>query len=64
MIAYQKAIDQLGGYFTGYSVEWIERKKNEEADTLSRMAHQDNPLHQASSSLCRRQAINLRPKGD
>jgi hypothetical protein len=24
MIAYHKAIDQLGGYFAGYSVEWIE----------------------------------------
>jgi hypothetical protein len=35
MIAYHKAIDQLGGYFAGYSVEWIQRKKNEEADTIS-----------------------------
>jgi ribonuclease HI len=28
MIAYHKAVDQLGGYFAGYSVVWIERKKN------------------------------------
>jgi hypothetical protein len=34
MIAYHKVIDQLGGHFAGYSIEWIERKKNEEADTL------------------------------
>jgi hypothetical protein len=28
MIAYHKAVDQLGGYFASYSVEWIERKEN------------------------------------
>ena len=37
MIAYRQAVDQLGGHFDGYSVEWIDRRKNEEADTLSRI---------------------------
>src|SRR4051812_40209581 len=37
MIAYRRAVDQLGGCFTGFSVEWIDRRKNEEADALSRI---------------------------
>jgi transposase InsO family protein len=37
MIAYRRAVDQLGGNFAGYSVEWIDRRKNEEADALSRI---------------------------
>ena len=35
MIAYRRAVDQLGGSFAGYSVEWIDRRKNDEADALS-----------------------------
>ena len=35
MIAYRRAVDQLGGSFTGYSVEWLDRRKNEEANALS-----------------------------
>jgi hypothetical protein len=50
MTAYHKVVDQLGGYFAGYSVEWIERKKNKEADALSRISSSLQPLHQASSS--------------
>jgi hypothetical protein len=37
MIAYHRTVDQLGGSFMGYSVEWIDRRKNEEADALSRL---------------------------
>src|SRR4051812_4728419 len=37
MAAYRQAVDKLGGYFAGYSVEWIDRQKNEEANTLSRI---------------------------
>src|SRR3954462_2754539 len=37
MIAYRRAVDQLGGCFTGFSVEWIDRRKNEDADALSRI---------------------------
>src|SRR3954466_2311413 len=37
MAAYRQVVDKLGGHFAGYSVEWIDRRKNEEADTLSRI---------------------------
>jgi ribonuclease HI len=43
MIAYHKAVDQLGGHFVGYSVQWIERNKNEEADDLSRIGSSLQP---------------------
>ena len=35
MIAYRQAINRLAGHFAGHSVEWIDRRKNEEADQLS-----------------------------
>src|SRR4051812_1848835 len=34
MVAYRQAVDQLGGHFAGYSVEWIDRRKNKEANAL------------------------------
>src|SRR3954462_14864408 len=37
MAAYRQAVDKLGGHFTGYSVEWIDRRKNEEPDAPSRI---------------------------
>ena len=37
MAAYRQAVDKLGGHFAGYSVEWIDRRKNEEADAISRI---------------------------
>ena len=37
MIAYRRAVDQVGASFAGYSVEWVDRRKNEEADALSRI---------------------------
>src|SRR4051812_35787658 len=37
MIAYRRAVDQLGGCFAAFSVEWIDRRKNEDADALSRV---------------------------
>src|SRR4051812_38580056 len=37
MAAYRQVVYKLGGHFTGYSVEWIDRRKNEEADALSRI---------------------------
>src|SRR4051794_4880414 len=37
MAAYRQAVDKLGGHFAGYSVEWIDRWKNEEANALSRI---------------------------
>src|SRR3954467_10457609 len=37
MAAYRQAVDKLDGHFAGYSVEWIDRRKNEEDDALSRI---------------------------
>src|SRR3954466_6797867 len=37
MVANLQVVDQLGGHFAGYSVEWIDRRKNKEADSLSRI---------------------------
>src|SRR4051794_20533504 len=35
MIAYRRAVDQLGSCFAGFSIEWIDRSKNKDADALS-----------------------------
>ncbi|XP_051213036.1 uncharacterized protein [Lolium perenne] len=37
MIAYKQAVDQAGASFAGHVVEWVDRRKNEEADTLARL---------------------------
>ena len=37
MDAYRRAVDQLGGSFDGYELVYIDRRKNEEADALSRL---------------------------
>jgi hypothetical protein len=37
MAAYRRVIDQLAGHFLGYELEHIDRRKNEEADELSRI---------------------------
>ncbi|XP_051190507.1 uncharacterized protein [Lolium perenne] len=37
MIAYKRVVDQAGASFAGHVVEWVDRRKNEEADTLARL---------------------------
>ena len=37
MEAYRKTVDQFGGSFTGYELIYIDQRKNEEADALSRL---------------------------
>jgi transposase InsO family protein len=37
MIAYKRAVDQAGASFAGHVVEWVDRRKNEEADALARI---------------------------
>ena len=37
MAAYRRAVDQIVGFFFGYQVEHIDRRKNEAADALSRL---------------------------
>ena len=34
MAAYRRAVDQIAGFFSGYQVEQIDRRKNEAADAL------------------------------
>ena len=36
MAAYRQEVDDVAGYFKGYQVEHIDRRKNEAADALSR----------------------------
>ncbi|XP_051222153.1 uncharacterized protein [Lolium perenne] len=43
MISYKRAVDQDGTGFSGHFVEWIDRSKNEEADTLSRLGSKRKP---------------------
>src|SRR3954470_541820 len=50
MIAYRRAVDQLGGCFAGFSIEWIDRRKNEGADALSRVGSSKQAPPQGSSS--------------
>ena len=37
MAAYRRAVEQIVGFFSGYQVEHIDRRKNEAADALSRL---------------------------
>ncbi|XP_051229429.1 uncharacterized protein [Lolium perenne] len=43
MIAYKRAVDQAGASFAGHVVEWIDRRKNEEADALARLGSKRIP---------------------
>nr|XP_051211257.1 uncharacterized protein LOC127328720 [Lolium perenne] len=43
MIAYKRAVDQAGASFAGHNVEWIDRRKNEEADALARLGSKRIP---------------------
>ena len=40
MAAYRREVDAVAGYFKGYQVEHIDRRKNEAADALSRLGSQ------------------------
>ncbi|KAK1680954.1 hypothetical protein QYE76_041802 [Lolium multiflorum] len=37
MITYKRAVDQAGASFAGHVVEWVDMRKNEEADALARL---------------------------
>jgi ribonuclease HI len=43
MIAYKRAVDQDGASFAGYVGEWVDRRKNEEADALSKLGSKQQP---------------------
>ena len=44
MAAYRREVDTVAGYFKGYVVEHIDRRKNEAADALSRLGSQRKPV--------------------
>ena len=44
MAAYRREVDAIAGYFKGYQVEHIDRRKNEAADALSRLGSQRKPV--------------------
>jgi hypothetical protein len=43
MIAYKRAVNQAGASFASYVVEWVDRRKNEEAGALSRLGSKWQP---------------------
>ncbi|XP_051209799.1 uncharacterized protein [Lolium perenne] len=43
MIAYKRAVDQAGAIFVGHVVEWVDRRKSEEADALARLGSKRLP---------------------
>ncbi|XP_071681566.1 uncharacterized protein [Lolium perenne] len=43
MIGYKRAVDQAGASFAGHVVEWVDRRKNEEADALARLRSKRHP---------------------
>ena len=44
MAAYRREVYAVAGYFKGYQVEHIDRRKNEAADALSRLGSQRKPV--------------------
>ena len=44
MVAYWREVDVIAGHFKGYQVEHVDRRKNEAADTLSRLGSQRKPV--------------------
>jgi hypothetical protein len=50
MIVYRWAVDQIGGHFASYAVDWIDRRKNEEATRCRDLVPSCNYPHQPSSS--------------
>ena len=44
MAAYRREVDRAAGFFSGYQVEHIDRRKNEAADALSRIGSRRDPI--------------------
>ena len=44
MGAYRREVDTVAGYFKGYQVDHVDRRKNEVADALSRLGSQRKPV--------------------
>src|SRR4051812_11165576 len=44
MAAYRREVLRQGGFFTGYQVDHVDRRKNKAADALSRLVSQQKPV--------------------
>src|ERR687897_1983730 len=44
MAAYRREVDTVAGYFKGYQVDHVDRRKNEAADALSRLGSERKPV--------------------
>ena len=44
MAAYRREVDIVAGYFRGYQVDHVDRRKNEAAGALSRLGSQRKPV--------------------
>src|SRR3954467_14081848 len=42
--AYRREVSRKAGFFTGYQVDHVDRRKNETADALSRLGSQRKPV--------------------
>jgi len=44
MAAYRREVDRVAGFFSGYQVDHIDRRKNDAADALSRLGSRREPV--------------------
>ena len=44
MAAYRREVDKATGFFSGYQVDHVDRRKNEAADALSRLGSRRQPV--------------------
>ena len=44
MAAYRREVDKVAGFFSGYQVDHVDRRKNEAADALSRLDSRRQPV--------------------
>src|ERR1041385_5303048 len=44
MAAYRREVERQADFFVGYQVDYVERKLNKAADSLSRLGSQRNPV--------------------
>jgi ribonuclease HI len=44
MAAYRQEVDRVAGFFSGYQVDHIDRRKNDAADALSRLSSRREPV--------------------
>ena len=61
MVAYRREVDTVAGYFKGYQVDHVDRRKNEAANALSRLGSQCKPVSPNVFSGCAAQSVGEDP---